>query len=93
MLTCTSLPTISVPSALRSVIVTSAWLGPCALGSSNEVFNGSVVVVAARVIVPLWGEVNEPPSPPPPPQLARARLASSSPRVLPKNFMWCLQAC
>ena len=53
MLTCTSLPTISVPSALRSVIVTSAWLEPCALGSSNEVFSGSVVVVAARVIVPL----------------------------------------
>jgi|SRR5690348_596021 len=55
--------------------------------------SGKVVVVACNVMLPLCGGEVAPPSPPPPPQLANVRLASISPRVLPKNFMSCLQSC
>ena len=94
MLTWMSWPLTNEPSGLRQVIVTVAWVGlPYCVGRYPDTFTGSVVLVALSVSVLLGAGENAPPLLPPPPQLARARLASSSPKVLPKTFMLNLQAC
>ena len=93
MLQLMSWPETGVPSALRHMMSTSVENGDAGNHGEPPLFSGIVVDVACNVMVPLCGAVKPPPSPPPPPQLARARLASSSPMVLPKNFMSCLQAC
>src|SRR5690606_3128304 len=93
MLQLRSRPETKLPSALRHSIATSVENGDAGYHGAPPEFSGIVVEVARSVMVPLSGGTNEPPSsPPPPPQPASTRPASSSPRVLPNNFMSCLQA-